>query len=450
MATHAPSRTTRPRVVVLGAGFGGLRAARVLRHHPVEVTLIDRRNHHLFQPLLYQVATAVLNPSDIAAPIRRTVRGENVRVLMGEASAVDLRRRVVHLDCDDLPYDYLVIATGSTHSYFGHDDWAAIAPGLKSVEDAIDMRRRILLAFEAAEREPDPQLRKAWLTFVVVGGGPTGVELAGALAEIARMSLANHFKNFDPSQARIILIEANDRLLAAYPPELSANAKRSLERLGVDVRLGLAVTDVSEWGVVAGSQSFESRTVLWGAGVAASPLTRTLGVPLDRVGRVPVTPYLTIPGYDEVFVIGDLAALAIDGKPIPGVASAALQEGKHAARNIVRALRHRPPKPFRYWDRGLFAVIGRGSAVGIAFERIKVTGFMAWLAWLGIHLVFLIGFRNRIAVLFNWAYAFFTLRRNAQLITGEDIKLLPHLSTCAARPSPPPEVAERHAPPPPP
>ncbi len=264
------------------------------------------------------------------------------------------------------------------------------------------------------------------------------MELAGALAEIARKSLAHEYRNFDPSKAKIILVEATDRLLSAYPPELSEKAKRSLERLGVDVRPGVMVTSVTEDGVVAGSEHIAARTVLWGAGVAASPLTRTLGVPVDRVGRVPVTPYLTIPGHDNVFVIGDLAAIESDGKPVPGVASAALQEGKHAARNIARAVRRQPLAPFRYWDRGLFAVIGRGSAVGIAFEKFKVSGFIAWLAWLGIHLVFLVGFRNRIAVLFNWAYAFFTLRRNAQLITGEDIKELPHLSTCSDRT--PPEV----------
>jgi NADH dehydrogenase len=435
MARKGPA--ARSHVVILGAGFGGLRTARSLRREPVDVTLIDRRNHHLFQPLLYQVATAVLNPSDIAAPIRRTVHARNIRVLMGEASAVDLAHKVVRLECDDVSYDYLVIATGSTHSYFGHDEWARLAPGLKSIEDAIEIRRRILFAFEAAEREPYPEFRKPWLTFVVVGGGPTGVELAGALAEIARLSLKNEFRNFDPRRARIILVEAHERLLAAYPADLSEKAKRSLERLGVEVRTGVLVTSVTDKGVLAGSEWVDCRTVLWGAGVAASPLTRTLGVPLDRVGRVPVTPYLSVLGHDEVFVIGDLVALEVDGKAVPGVASAALMEGTHAARNIARSVRGEPLVPFRYRDRGLFAVIGRGSAVGIAFQRFKVSGFIAWLAWLAIHLVFLIGFRNRIAVLFNWAYAFFTLRRNAQLITGEDLKVLPHLSSCTERLPPP-------------
>jgi NADH dehydrogenase len=422
---------------VLGGGFGGLKAARRLRKAPVDVTLIDRRNHHVFQPLLYQVATAVLNPSDIAAPIRRIVRGPNVTVILGEVTAIDLAKKVVRLDGDEVAYDYLVVATGATHSYFGHDDWAPRAPGLKSIEDALEMRRRVLFAFEAAEREPDPELRKQWLTFVVVGGGPTGVELAGALAEIARMSLAHDFRHFDPTQAKIILVEGMKRVLAAYPEDLSEKARRSLVRLGVEVRTGTLVTDVRDDGVRAGSDWIACRTVLWGAGVAASPLARTLGVPLDRVGRVPVTPQLTVPGHDEVFVVGDLAALESDGKPVPGVAPAAMQEGTHAAENILRAMRGQPLTPFRYWDRGIFAVIGRGSAVGIALEKLKMSGFIAWVAWLTIHIFFLIGFRNRLAVLFNWAWAFFTLRRNAQLITGEDLKLLPHLGARAARPDGP-------------
>jgi NADH dehydrogenase len=423
----------RPHVVVLGGGFGGLNAARRLRKAPVDITVIDRRNHHVFQPLLYQVATAVLNPSDIAAPIRRIVRGDNVTVLLGEVTAIDLANKVVRLDTDDVAYDYLVVATGSTHSYFGHDDWESRAPGLKTLEDALEMRRRVLFAFEAAEREPDPARRKEWLTFVVVGGGPTGVELAGALGEIARMSLAHDFHHFDPTQARIVLVEGLPRVLATYPEDLSQKARRSLERLGVEVRTSTLVTEVRDDGVRAGSEWIGCRTVLWGAGVAASPLARTLGVPLDRVGRVKVTQALTVPGHDEVYVVGDLAAIESDGKPVPGVAPAAIQEGKHAAENIRRALRGQPLTPFHYWDRGIFAVIGRGHAVGIAFEKLKLSGFLAWLAWLNIHLFFLVGFRNRLAVLFNWAYAFFTLRRNAQLITGEDLKLLPHLTTRAAQ-----------------
>jgi NADH dehydrogenase len=435
----------QPHVVILGAGFGGLNAARQLRKTGLRITVIDRRNHHLFQPLLYQVATAVLNPSDIAAPIRRIVRGDNVTVLLAEVTAIDLERRRVTLVDSEISYDYLVIATGSTHSYFGHDEWSRQAPGLKSIEDALAIRRRVLFAFEAAERESDPGLRQQWLTFVVVGGGPTGVELAGALAEISRVSLAHDFHNFDPTQARVILVEGVSRLLAAYPEELSNKARRSLERLGVEVRVKTLVTDVTDSGVLAGQEWIPARTVLWGAGVAASPLARTLGASIDRAGRVQVTPELTVPGHDDVFVIGDIAALEQDGKAVPGVAPAAIQEGKHAAKNIVRAVRGQPLAPFRYWDRGLFSVIGRGSAVGVAFRNIKVSGFLAWLAWLGIHIFFLIGFRNRIAVLFNWAFSFFTLRRNAQLITGEDIKLLPPLRSeicippkLEAEPMPPP------------
>jgi NADH:quinone reductase (non-electrogenic) len=414
-----------PHVVILGGGFGGLNAALRLRKAAVRLTVIDRRNHHLFQPLLYQVATAVLNPSDIAAPIRRVVRGKHVTVILGEASAIDLEKKTVHLVDGEVSYDYLVVATGSTHSYFGHDQWSEFAPGLKSIEDALEMRSRVLFAYEAAERESDPELQRQWLTFVVVGGGPTGVELAGALAEISRKALANDYHNFDPTQAKVVLVEAGPHLLATYPEKLSENARRSLQRLGVDVRTGTLVTDVQCDGVRAGPDWISARTVLWGAGVAASPLARTMGIDLDRAGRVRVTPQLTVPGHGDVFIVGDLAALEQDGKPIPGVAPAAMQEGKHAAKNIILSLKGQPLLPFRYWDRGIFSVIGRGSAVGIAFEKFKVTGFFAWIAWLVIHIFFLIGFRNRLAVLFNWAYSFFTLRRNAQLITGEDVKKLP-------------------------
>lgn len=422
-----------PRVVILGAGFGGLTAARRLQRAPVRLTVIDRRNHHLFQPLLYQVATAVLNPSDIAAPIRRIVKSPNTTVLLGEATSVDIAKRVVRLGEDEIGYDYLLVATGSAHSYFGHDDWERWATGLKSIEDALAIRQRILFAFEAAEREPDPKLREQWLTFVVVGGGPTGVELAGALGEIARVSLAHDFRHFDPTQAKIILVEGLSRLLTTYPEELSARAAKSLTRLGVDVRTNTMVTEVREDGVIAGGQFIPSRTVLWGAGVAASPLARTLGIPLDRVGRVRVTPELTVPGHDEIFVVGDLAAIEHEGRPVPGVAPAAMQEGKHAAGNILRAVRGQPMVPFHYWDKGIFAVIGRGAAVGFLFGRAKVSGFIAWLAWLLIHLFFLIGFRNRIAVVFNWAFSFFTLRRNAQLITGEDLRALPRLAVGGER-----------------
>ena len=418
--------------MIVGGGFAGLKAARLLSKADFRVTLIDRRNHHVFQPLLYQVATAVLNPSDIAAPIRRIVRGKNVTVLLGEVTAVDLAEKKIRLGSDEIAYDDVVIATGSTHSYFGHQEWAQHAPGLKSIEDALEIRRRILFAYEAAEREPDPERRKAWLTFVVVGGGPTGVELAGALAEISRVSLAHDFHNFDPRQAKVILVEGLPRVLTAYPDRLSAKAKRSLERLGVDVRTDTRVTDVQENGVRAGQEWIGSRTVLWGAGVAASPLARSLGVPLDRAGRVAVTPELNVPGHPDAYVVGDLAALLQDGVAIPGVAPAAMQQGTHAAKNIIRIACGQQPVPFRYWDRGSFAVIGRGAAVGEAF-RVRMSGVLAWVAWLTIHIFFLIGFRNRIAVLMNWAYSFFTLRRNAQLITGEDVEQLPTLGRGSAQ-----------------
>lgn len=421
-------------VVIVGGGFAGLKAARLLANAGLRVTLVDRRNHHVFQPLLYQVATAVLNPSDIAAPIRRIIHGKNVTVLLGEVTAVDLREKKIRLGSDEIRYDYVVVATGSTHSYFGRDDWAKHAPGLKSIEDALDMRKRILFAFEAAEREPDPEKRKEWLTFVVVGGGPTGVELAGALAEIARVSLAHDFHNFDPRQARVVLVEGMSRLLTAYPEPLSVKARRSLERLGVDVRTDTRVTEVRDNGVQAGTQWIGARTVLWGAGVAASPLAKSLGAPLDRAGRVQVTPELHVPDHPEAYVVGDLAALVQDGVPIPGVAPAAMQQGTHAGKNILRMTRGEKPLPFRYWDRGSFAVIGRGAAVGDAFS-LRMSGFFAWVAWLIIHIFFLIGFRNRIAVLFNWAYSFFTLRRNAQLITGENVETLPHLAVAEPRPS---------------
>jgi NADH dehydrogenase len=417
----------KPHAVVIGGGFAGLKAARFLAKRGFRITLVDRKNHHVFQPLLYQVAAAVLNPSDIAAPIRRIVRGENVTVLLGDVTAVDLAAKKVRLRTDEIQYDYVVIATGSTHSYFGHDDWAKHAPGLKTIEDALEIRRRILFAFEAAEREPDPEKRREWLTFVVVGGGATGVELAGALAEISRLSLAHDFHNFDPREAKIILVEGLPRLLTAYPETLSIKARRSLERLGVDVRTSTMVTEVKPHGVQAGARWINARTVLWGAGVAASPLARSLGAPLDRAGRVQVTPELSVPGHPEAYVVGDLAAIVQDGVPVPGVAPAAMQQGIHAGKNILRQTRGEARLPFRYWDRGSFAVIGRGKAVGDAFS-LKMSGIFAWVAWLVIHILFLVGFRNRIAVLFNWAYSFFTLRRNAQLITGEDVAALPTLA----------------------
>ncbi|HVZ31362.1 MAG TPA: NAD(P)/FAD-dependent oxidoreductase [Polyangiaceae bacterium] len=405
----------RPHVVIIGSGFAGLNAMRGLGNSEVDVTLIDRCNYHLFQPLLYQVATAALEPADISGPLRQLGSARNVSILLGEVGAIDVDRRRVDLLDRPIPYDYLILATGSTHSYFGHQDWAEHAPGLKTLEDALEIRRRILYAFEAAERETEPQRQQAWLTFVIIGGGPTGVELAGAIAEISHQTKAREFKHIDPNCARVILLEGLPRVLTQYPEGLSRKAQRQLEHLGVEVRTGTMVTDVSRGEVKAKDLVLEAQTVIWAAGVAASPIARELGVELDRAGRVKVTPQLTVPGHPEIYVIGDLAALEQDGRLIPGLAPAAIAEGKHAAANVLRAIRGEPLQPFRYNDRGSFAVIGRGAAVGIAY-RWCVAGALAWLAWLAIHITFLIGFRNRIAVLFNWAYVYFTRRRHAQLI----------------------------------
>jgi NADH dehydrogenase len=406
-------------VVIVGGGFGGLYAAFGLRRAPVRVTLVDRRNHHLFQPLLYQVATAALNPSDIAEPIRGILRRQaNTTVLLAEARAVDVAARRVELDGESLGYDFLIMATGATHSYFGHDEWSAHAPGLKSVEDALEIRRRVFSAYEAAERETDAERRRALLTFVIIGGGPTGVELAGALAEISRHALSDEFRRIDPRDARVVLVEGMDRVLTAYPPALSESARSQLARLGVELRTATRVTGVDTDGIAMGGERLPARTVLWAAGVQASPLARSLGADLDRSGRVRVAPDLTLPGHKEVFVVGDLVALEQDGQPVPGIAPAAIQEGRHAARSIVRALRGEPVLPFRYRDKGSFATIGRGAAVGNLWSRVGVSGFPAWLAWLAIHIFFLIGFRNRALVMFHWAYSYLTYRRGARLITG--------------------------------
>ena len=412
----------RPRVVIVGGGFGGLYAARKLAGAPVEITLVDRRNHHLFQPLLYQVATATLNPSDIAVPIRSVLRRQrNVRVILGEATRIDVTARRVHLtDGAELPYDFLILATGATHSYFGHDAWAGAAPGLKNIDDALEIRRRVFLAFEAAERIDDPEERRAFLTFVIIGAGPTGVELAGALSEIARQSLRREFRSIDPAEARIVLVEGKERVLPSYPEKLSAAAGRRLERLGVELRVGQHVTDIDGRSVTMGDQKLPARTVVWAAGVAASPLARSLGVPLDRAGRVLVRPDLRIPGHDEVFVVGDLAAIEQDGGQVPGVSPAAMQAGRHVARSVRNVIGNRPVAPFRYFDKGSFAVIGRGAAVGSLLNRVPLTGLIAWLAWLVIHLYFLIGFRNRLLVMIDWAYSYLFFRRGARLITGDD------------------------------
>jgi NADH dehydrogenase len=414
-----------PRVVIVGGGFAGLNAAQALRRARVRVTLVDRQNHHLFQPLLYQVATAALNPSDIASPIRRVLRKQaNAEVLLAEARSVDLGARVVELADGSLPYDYLIVATGATHSYFGHDEWEPVAPGLKSIEDALDIRRRVLYAFEAAEREPDPARRSAWLTFVVIGAGPTGVELAGALSEIARHAMAKDFRHIDPTQARVLLLEGAPRVLPVYVERLSARAREQLKAVGVEVRTGALATSIDADGVSLGSERLEAKTVLWAAGVAASPLGRTLGAPLDRAGRVRVNPDLTIPGHPEVYVVGDLASLEQDGRPVPGVAPAAIQEARHAAGNVLRSIRGEPLRPFRYRDKGSLATIGRAAAVA-DLGRVKLSGWVAWVAWLFIHILFLIGFRNRFVVLFSWAWSYLTYDRGARLITGLDAHVRP-------------------------
>ena len=406
-----------PHVVILGGGFGGLYAARVLRKAPVRVTVVDRQNHHLFQPLLYQVATATLSPGEIASPIRGLL-GRETTVLLAEVTGVDVPGKRVLLADGELSYDYLIIATGATHSYFGHDEWAKHALGLKTIDDALQIRRKVLLAFEMAERETDPVRRRELLTFVIIGAGPTGVEMAGSLGEISRHTLARDFHNIDPSQARILLLEGVPRVLPVYSERLSDKARQALEKLGVEVRTNTRVTHIDETGVFIGEERIAARTVIWAAGVAASPVARSLGVELDRAGRVKVAPELTLPGRSDVFVIGDLAHFIQDGNPIPGVAPAAIQQGKHAARNLLSHLEGKPMKPFRYWDRGTYAVIGRGKAVGVAFQRFESSGFSAWLAWLGVHLLFLIGFRSKLAVVLDWAYAFLAFKRSARLITG--------------------------------
>ena len=405
-------------VVIVGGGFGGLYAARALRHEPVQVTLLDRRNHHLFQPLLYQVAMAALSPGDIASPIRWILRRQkNVEVLLAEVQRVDPVRRVLVMRDGELRYDYLILATGATHAYFGHDEWRGTAPGLKTLEDALEIRRRVLLAFEHAEREEDAARRAALLTFVVIGGGPTGVELAGALAEISRQSLARDFRHFNPGSARIVLVEAGPAVLMTFPEPLRAAARRDLERLGVEVRTGALVTGVHDGRVEVGHDHVDASTVLWAAGVAASPVGSTLGVQTDRAGRVMVQPDLTVPGHPEIFVIGDLAAfLGPDGKMLPGVAQVAIQMGQHAARNIIRAVEHQPYRPFVYKNLGNMATIGRASAV-CDLGRVRLKGWFAWLAWLFVHILNLIGFRNRIVVLVQWAWAYFSYQRAIRLIT---------------------------------
>jgi len=410
-----------PHIVIIGGGFGGLSAARALRRAHVRVTLIDRRNHHVFQPLLYQVATATLSPSDIAAPIRWILRRlSNVRVLLGEATSIDVTaRRVVLADGAVIDYDWLIVATGASHAYFGHADWEAHAPGLKTLEDAIGIRRRILLAFERAEREPDAVRQRELLTFAIVGGGPTGVELAGTLAEIARQTLRDEFRSVDTARARVVLVEAGPTILPAFPDRLQRAARHSLARLGVEVREGTAVTHVDAHGVQVGADRLDAGTILWAAGVAACELVQTLRAPLDRAGRVLVEPDLSIPGHPEVFVVGDAAAFLHQGdRALPGVAQTAMQGARHAARMILGRLRGEPTRPFLYRNLGSMAIVGRRAAVS-DLGWLRFSGVAAWLAWLFLHIVMLIGFRNRAIVLFEWAVAYVTFQRGARLITGD-------------------------------
>ncbi len=411
----------RPRVVIVGGGFGGLSAARALRQAPVDVLLIDRRNHHVFQPLLYQVATAGLSPGDIASPIRWILRRQkNVQVWLAEATGVDVERRVLTLSDGEVPYDHLILSAGATHAYFGHDDWRAHAPGLKTLEDALGIRRQVLLAFEQAERATDRAAQRRLLTFVVVGGGPTGVELAGSLAEISRHALASDFRAIDPESARIILIEGGPHLLSAYPTPLSDFARRALERLGVSVWTGSAVSGIDAGTLRVGAETIHAGTILWAAGVAASPLGASLGVPLDKAGRVLVHDDLTVPGHPEISVVGDLAALkGHDGQWLPGVAQVAMQTAAHAATNVAAVIAGRPRTAFVYRNFGNMATIGRNSAVA-EFPSFTLRGWLAWLVWLFLHVFMLIGFRNRLSVMTQWAFAYMTYQRSVRLITGED------------------------------
>jgi len=407
-----------PRVVIIGGGFAGLNAARSLRHAPVRVTVLDRKNHHTFQPLLYQVALAVLSPGEIASPIRAVLRrSRNTEVLLGEVHAFDLEKRLVRADGLEIPYDYLVVAAGATHAYFGHPEWEQYAPGLKTLEDATEIRGRVLLAFEQAEREAFAKRATPPLNFVVIGAGPTGVELAGAISDISRRYLEDDFRTIDPRQARIILLEGGPRVLPVYPEDLSASAERQLREMGVDVRTNAMVTNVEPGMVTVGKERIPASVILWGAGVSASPLGKMLGAPTDRAGRVLVEPDLSIPGHPEVFVIGDLAAAKFQkGKMVPGVAPAAIQMGKFAARQIEWSVAGKPREEFHYWDKGNLATIGRSRAVA-DFGRWHISGYFAWLAWLFIHLFFLIGFRNRIMVMMEWAWSYVAYSHSARLIT---------------------------------
>jgi NADH:ubiquinone reductase (H+-translocating) len=408
----------KQQVIIIGAGFGGLEAAKKLACKDVSLTVIDRTNYHLFQPLLYQVATAALSPADIAAPVRAILsKCRNVEVILAEVESVDVESRKVKTNDMVFDYDFLILATGARHSYFGHDDWEKLAPGLKSLEDAVELRRRILLAFEFAEKTTDEAARKAAMTFVIIGGGPTGVEMAGAIAEISRHTLAKDFRRIDPSQAQVILIEGCPRLLAAYSEDLSESARRQLTQLGVQVRTNARVTNITEAGVQMDGEFIPCRVKIWAAGNNASFVGKTLDAPADRVGRVIVNDDLTIPGHPEVQVIGDLANFSHqNGDPLPGISPVAMQQGRHAARNILRMIRDQQPQRFRYFDKGTMATIGRNKAVA-DLKFFHLSGFPAWLAWLFVHIIFLVGFRNRLLVLIQWAWAYLTFDKGARLIT---------------------------------
>ncbi len=416
-----------PRVVIVGGGFGGLYAARRLAAQGASVTVVDKQNYHLFQPLLYQVATAGLSPGDIASPIRYLLGAyPSVQVTLAEVERVELEAKRLHLKGGGtLSYDTLILAAGVRHSYFGKPEWEAFAPGLKTLDDALDLRRRVLMAFEAAELETDEAKRAAWLTFVVVGAGPTGVELAGAVCELARFTVAKEFRRFDPKKARVLLVEGGNRVLAAFDPSLSEHAKASLEALGVEVRLGQRVTDLSADGATVNGSFVPAKTILWAAGVEAPSLARTVGVPVDSAGRIRVDEHCQVPGRTDVFVIGDLASCAgPDGQPLPGLCPVAMQQGRYVADLIVARAKGRALPPFRYVDKGIMATVGR--AAGIAqTKRLKVWGLLGWLAWLFVHIIFLIGFRNRLLVLIQWTWAWLTYGRSARLITGTEPPKLP-------------------------
>jgi len=406
-------------VVIIGGGFGGLYAARALKRSKVDITVLDRTNHHLFQPLLYQVATATLAPTDITAPIRWLLRHhENTTVFLAEAQRVDPERRIVIIDAEpyEIPYDYLIVAAGARHAYFGHPEWEECAPGLKSIGDAIELRQRILIAFERAEEAMTDAERDAWLTFVIVGAGPTGTELAGMLPTIAKHTLPHDYRRIARARVRVILLEGGGKVLSTYPDELSEHARLDLENLGVEVRTGALVTNIEDGAVHVGDEVIRTRTVIWAAGNAASPRGRTLGGEVDRVGRVLVAPDLSVPGHPEIFAIGDLAAITSNGKPVPGVAPAAMQMGRHAAKNIQRDLEQRAREPFAYHNKGDLATIGRHRAVA-DFGRLRLTGFIAWWFWLFVHIMYLAGFRNRLSVLIEWGYSYFTFERGSRLIT---------------------------------